>query len=736
MPTIRGTVENIIYHNPENGYTVFRLRPTRPYNSLITVVGTLPTLTPGERLELTGQWQQHRRYGRQFVVETYRQALPATAEGICRYLSSGLVKGIGPSLAKRIVAVFGEQTLEVLDQHPSRLQEVPGIGPKRAKWLQAAWEEQKHIRHIMLFLHEHGISTALAVKIYKTYGDQALQIVQNDPYRLAADIHGVGFKTADKIARALGLPEDHPSRLQAGLIYTLQRATDEGHTFLPQSELLRRAADLLAQPLDALEDALQALEARGQVVIAAVAWPDEVVALSAAREPAPAYQIAGVYLPALHTAERGVAERLRALLEAPSRLPRRARQPREASSLTPRQAQAVSQALTHTVSVLTGGPGTGKTTTVRALIATLEQWRVPYALAAPTGRAAQRLAEATGRQASTVHRLLGYKPGLGFQHHPANPLAVDFLVVDEASMLDTTLTYHLLGALSPGTHLLFVGDVDQLPAVGAGDILREIIALPEIPTTHLDTIFRQAAGSLIIANAHRINRGEMPRFPKNAQDFFFFPAQDAKEAADWVLDVVTHRIPKRFGLRAPRQIQVISPMYRGPAGVNALNARLQAALNPPAAHKAERRLFGQTFRVGDWVMQTQNNYDRGVFNGDLGEIVALDAVAQTLTVDFGGRRVRYDWNEAEQLVLAYAISVHKAQGAEFPAVVVPMVMEHYVMLQRNLLYTAVTRAKSLCVLVGQKRAVAFAVKNTQTRKRYTALRAFWQAERGRAGNCE
>ncbi len=729
MPTLRGTVERITYYNAENGYTVLRLRPARPTagagrDGLVTVVGNLPEVSPGEHLELTGQWKSHSRYGRQFLAETCRQTLPATAEGIRRYLGSGLVKGIGPGLAERIVGVFGARTLEVLDRQPHRLREVPGIGPKRAARLREAWEAQKHIRHIMLFLHEHGITTGLAVKIYKAYGDEALQIVQNDPYRLAADIHGVGFKTADKVARALGLPEDHPSRLQAGLVYALGKAAEEGHTFLPREALLSQAAELLGQPTEALEAALEALEADGRVVMETVPLPR--VRLAGGRgvaEAEAAYRTTGVYLPAFHTAETGIAERLRALLEAPSRLPRRARPPLPAD-LTAQQARAVRAALASPVSVLTGGPGTGKTTTVRALIGVLEAWHVPYALAAPTGRAAQRLAEATGREASTIHRLLGYKPGQGFKHSPEAPLPVAFLVVDEASMLDTVLAYHLLGALAPGTHLLLVGDADQLPSVGAGDVLREIIAHPRVPATRLETIFRQAAGSSIITNAHRINRGEMPLFPKDARDFFLFPARDAQEAADWVVEVVTTRIPRRFGLRAPREIQVIAPMYRGPAGVHALNARLQAALNPPAAGKAERALLGQVFRVGDWVMQTRNNYDHDVFNGDLGEVIAIDAVQQRLVVDFGGHRVAYDWSEADQLVLAYAISVHKAQGAEFPAVVVPLVTQHYVMLQRNLLYTAVTRAKQLCVLVGQKRAIALAVRNEKARVRYTALRHF------------
>ena len=729
--TLRGTVERVTFYNAENGYTVLRLRPTRPVpgmarDGLVTVVGNLPEIAPGEHLELGGRWTNHPRYGRQFEATTYRQVLPATAKGIVRYLGSGLVRGIGPRLAERIVAVFGEQTLAVLEHAPERLREVPGIGAKRAARLKAAWEEQKHIRQIMLFLHEHGVTTGLAVKIYKTYGDRALEVVRTDPYRLAQDIHGVGFKTADKVSRALGLPEDHPSRLQAGLYYVLQRAADEGHTFLPREALLAQAAALLEQPQEALAEALQSLLARGLVVAEEVPLAAPRLAAAArVQEEGEPYRGQGVYLPAFHTAEVGVAERLAELLTARSRLPRQALPPLP-KTLTEQQAQAVRMALQRPVSVLSGGPGTGKTTTVQALIRVLETWRVPYALAAPTGRAAQRLAEATGREAATLHRLLGYKPGQGFRFHPRTPLPVDFLVVDEASMLDTLLAYHTLGALRRGAHVLFVGDADQLPSVGAGDVLRALLRHPAVPAVRLETIFRQAADSLIITNAHRINRGQMPLFPKTSRDFFLFPAEDAQAAADWVLEVVTRRIPRRFGLYAPREVQVLAPMYRGPAGVHALNARLQAALNPPAANKAEKAIFGQVFRVGDWLMQTRNNYEYDVFNGDLGVLVAIDRVQQRLVVDFNGHRVAYDWAEADQLVLAYAISVHKAQGAEFPAVVVPVVTQHYMMLQRNLLYTAVSRARRLCVLVGQKKAIALAVKNERARQRHTALQHFLQ----------
>ncbi len=731
MDTLTGTVERITYYNAENGYTVLRLRPNRRVpglsrEGLVTVVGHLPDPTPGETLELRGRWKQHPRYGLQFVAEDARRVLPATATGIKRYLGSGLVRGIGPRLAERIVDYFGTETLRILDEAPERLREVPAIGPKRAAALQDAWQEQKHIQRIMLFLHDHGISTNLAVKIYKTYGDQALEVVREDPYRLARDIRGVGFKTADKVAQALGLPSDHPSRLAAGLRYALQQALDEGHVYLPRDLLLRTAAELLGLMETApLEPVLTALTQEGELILEEVAPPPGVPAQDApggTAQPSGEGTLPGVYLPALHTAEHGLAQRLLRLLQAPSLLPQGHPQRLPLpDGLTPTQRQAVIQALQSPVSVLTGGPGTGKTTTVRALIAALEALKVPYSLAAPTGRAAKRLAEASERPAATVHRLLGYVPGEGFRHGPDNPLPARFVVVDEASMLDLLLAYYLVGAVQPGAHLLLVGDVDQLPSVGPGDVLRHLIASGRVPVTRLETIFRQAADSHIITNAHRINRGQTPLFPKEAEDFFLFPAHTPEEAAQWVVEVTARRIPRKFGLDPLSEIQVITPMYRGPAGVHALNAALQAALNPPDPARPEVALFGQLYRLGDRVMQIENNYDYEVFNGDLGIITDLDRVRQTLTVDFDTHRVRYAWSEVDQIVSAYAISVHKSQGGEFPAVVMPVITQHYIMLRRNLLYTAVTRAQRLCVLVGQKKALAIAVRNAQAAQRYSAL---------------
>jgi exodeoxyribonuclease V alpha subunit len=738
MDKLAGSVERITYYNPENGYSVIRLRPERSHShgvdrtGLATITGNLPELTPGEYLSLEGRWTNHPNYGLQFTVDICRQTLPASTAGICRYLGSGLVKGIGPRLAERIVQRFGMETLEIIEEQPERLSEVPDIGPKRTQMIAAAWQEQKQIKEIMVFLHSYGVSTSLAVKIYKHYGEDALQVVQNDPYRLAGDIHGIGFKTADKIAQALGLPPDHPSRLEAGVIYSLNEMSDEGHVFSPQPELLSRTTELLDQPVEALSAALARLEQTNRVVIEQL--PFAQFAENGAqrshqiKEGAPSYAQQAVYLSPFFYSERAVSERLSTIhYTLPSRLsdlPPAFMQPELLpfdSVLSPEQKSAICLALTHPLSILTGGPGTGKTTAIKALITLLQQAHKRFALASPTGRAAKRLSEATGQPASTIHRLLGYSPVDGFKHNAEHPLPVDLLVIDEASMLDLILAHTLLKALQPGTHLLLVGDVDQLPSVGAGDVLRDIIASDLAPVTRLSVIFRQAADSHIITNAHRINQGMMPVFERDSSDFFMFPAPSAEEAAEWVQDVVCNRIPTRFNLDALQQVQVLAPMYRGPAGVSALNNRLQAALNPPSVNKPEKTLLGTLLRLGDKVMQTQNNYDKDIYNGDIGAIISLDMLNHNLLVDFDGRPVSYDWTEADQLVLAYAISIHKAQGSEFPAVVVPVVTAHYMMLQRNLLYTAVTRAKNLCVLVGSKKAISMAVRNDRVASRYSAL---------------
>jgi len=730
---LHGTVERITYYNEETGYSVIRLHVAGRASGrdLVTIVGNLPEVQPGESLRLEGTWTTHQQYGRQFRAERCVQVLPATVEGIKRYLGSGLVKGVGPVTATRIVQRFGADTLHVLDEKPQRLREALGVGPKRAAAIAKAWEEQKHIREVMLFLQSHGVTTGLAVKIYKTYGDDALQVVQEDPYRLARDIWGVGFKTADKIARDLGLPPDAPSRVQAGVAHALSQLADEGHVYAPEPELMSEATRLLEVDPELVSEAIEALDVDEVVRRETLAYP--------LPSPPPGGKEGGhtlreeqaVYLAPFYYGEVGVTRRLQALVESPTtRLyPFRsidwdallAQVTRgSAIELSPEQREAVRAALTHKVTVLTGGPGTGKTVTVRTVIGALEALRHRYALCAPTGRAAKRLAEATGHPAKTVHRLLEYSPQEGFRRNEENPLEVDCLIVDEASMLDLLLTNHLLKAVDPAAHLLCVGDVDQLPSVGAGDVLRDVIGSGRASVVRLETIFRQAADSGIVVNAHRINRGQMPVLNQFG-DFFFFSKEDPQEAADLLVDIVQRRIPLKFGLDPVDEVQVLAPMYRGACGVASLNARLQEALNPALSHKAERRLGGRAFRVGDKVMQVRNNYERDVYNGDIGRVVGIDPVEQTLTVRIDGRPVIYDWGEADELVHAFAVSVHKSQGSEYPAVVMPMLTQHYMMLQRNLLYTAITRARQLVVLVGTRRAIGIAVHNAKVRERHSGL---------------
>jgi exodeoxyribonuclease V alpha subunit len=745
METLVGSVERITFYNQDNGYCVLRLRPNRKgtpglnREGLVTVTGNMPELAVGEFLSLQGKWITHPKHGLQFQADICEQTLPATTAGIQRYLGSGLIKGIGPRLAERIVNHFGEQTLEVIEEQPTKLREVPDIGPKRARMIASAWDEQKQVKEIMIFLHSYGVSTNLAIKIYKQYGDDALQVVQSDPYRMSRDIFGVGFKTADKIAQALGLPADHPSRIQAGLIYTLNQDIDEGHVYSPRKELAQHAANLLDASPELIPEALDQLAREDLVRVEVLPFLDKTKEASNQEtqngtilgESSTSSGISAIYLTALHISEKGVAQRFRSLASAlPTRL---SDVPPAFINLDPdlssEQQAAIRTAISSPLSVLTGGPGTGKTTALKALIFTLESTQKTYALASPTGRAAKRLSQATGRPASTIHRLLAFSPVEGFKHNNKNPLKIDFLVIDEASMMDLQLTYNLLKAIQPGTHLLLVGDVDQLPSVGAGDVLRDVIASNIAPVTRLSVIFRQAADSHIITNAHRINQGLMPLFCSPTEikqdkwpgDFFLFPAESPEEAANWVRDIVCNRIPSKFGLHPRDDIQVLAPMYRGLAGVTALNEALQENLNPPELMKPEKKLFGQIFRSGDKIMQTRNNYDKKVFNGDIGYLLKINPVEHTLTMDFESRTVEYDWSEADQLTLAYAVSVHKSQGSEFPAVVLLLLTQHYIMLQRNLLYTAITRAKQLCVLVGNRRAIAIAIHNDKVSHRHTAL---------------
>ena len=616
-----------------------------------------------------------------------------------------------------------EDTFNVIESTPGRLLEVPGIGEDRKQKITIAWKEQKQVKEIMVFLHGHGVSTNLAVKIYKTYGDASLETVQNNPYQLERDIYGVGFKTADRIAQALGLPPEHPSRIEAGLVFTLNEMINDGHVYAPKELLAQRAVELLAVSQELIAPALERLaqDERIRPEMIPLNSKNDRKGTQAVAESQAMYGTPVIYLTPLYFGEKGVAERLRTLASAASQEKTMNHDLFPAENLSAEQEAAVTMALTHPLSILTGGPGTGKTTCLKALITTIADQHKRFALASPTGRAAKRLSEATGYPASTIHRLLEYSPVEGFKYSDENLLDLDFLVVDEASMLDLLLVNHLLKAVRPGTHVLFVGDIDQLPSVGAGDVLRNMISSGVAPITRLSTIFRQAADSKIITNAHLINQGKFPIFSQGDGDFFLFPAEDAVTAADWIVDIVSERIPQKFGFDAVRDIQVLAPIYRGPAGVIALNERLQEKLNPPINHKLERKLYGTIFRLGDKVMQTQNNYDKDVYNGDIGFVNSIDVVEQTLVLDLHGRSVTYDWNDVDQLTLAYVVSIHKAQGSEFPAVVMPIVTQHYTMLQRNLLYTAITRARKLCVLAGSPRAISMAVRNNKVAQRYTAL---------------
>ncbi len=718
--TLKGSVERITYYAGETGFSVIRLKLVKRHlvppgavnrDGLVTVVGELPEINPGESLKLTGRWMTHAKHGRQFRAESCEQTLPATIEGLRRYLGSGMIRGIGPVMAERIVSKFGAQTLEVIESNPARLREVLGIGARRVQQVAAAWEEQKAIKEVMILLQSHGVTTRLAVKIFKQYGDAAVDVLESEPYRLARDIWGIGFKTADKIARDMGLPADAPTRIEAGVVHTLNRQADEGHVYVPQAELATKAAELLEVKEEKVEYAVTRLEALDQVKTETIAKERKENA---------------VYLTPLYYCEVGVTNRLRQMMDtAGSRLHRLRANPRVRHTgdleLSPQQRQAIEAGLTHKGSVLTGGPGTGKTTILRVLTEMLRRSLCTFALASPTGRAAKRLSEATGHPAKTIHRLLEYSPAGGFKRNEESPLDVDMVIVDEASMLDLALTNNLLKAVDPRSHLLLVGDVDQLPSVGAGDVLRDIIVSGLAAVTRLDVIFRQAQDSLIVTNAHRINQGWLPLTPRSAQDFFLFVQPDPDKAAALLVDVVKNRIPRKFNLDPSADIQVLSPMYRGRMGVTNLNEILQEALNPSAPDRPERRMGGRMLRVGDRLMQTRNNYVKGVYNGDIGRLAVLDRVEQTVVVDFEGRTVVYDWMDLDQVIHAFAISVHKAQGSEYPAVVIPMTMQHYLMLQRNLLYTAVTRARRLVVLVGTRKAIAVAVRNSKVRQRHSAL---------------
>lgn len=707
--TLTGEVERVTFENEETSFRVIRvgrLESGASGRHAVSVVGTFQAVGPGTRVRITGDFVNDPRRGEQFRVDTLVPIEPSTLVGLERYLGSGLIKGIGPGLAKRIVERFGMDSLKVLDTDPERLGNVPGIGARRVDEIRRAWSEQRAVSSIMLLLQTHGASPALAARIYKRYGDRAAAVVQRSPYRLALEVHGIGFKTADRIAQSMGIAGDHPERAQAGVLHTLGELADQGHLLAPREALAERTAEMLEIDVGHVHAAIDALWASERVVV-----EDD-----------------GVYLTRLFEAERQVAEGFARLLESPGRaLPGlegaiAAFERFAQVSLARAQRQAVESAALRKVVVITGGPGVGKTTIVRAVLSVLEKARLTVRLAAPTGRAAKRLAETTEREASTIHRLLEFEPRSGrFQRNVEKPLELDALVIDEASMVDVPLAAALLEALPTEARLVIVGDSDQLPSVGPGAFLRDVIDSGVVPTVRLTEIFRQAQESGIVQNAHRILRGEAPEgaaSDEGGADFFIVQRRDPEEAADVVRELVARRIPRRFGMDAKEQVQVLTPMHRGAAGTIALNAVLQAALNPDGPALESR---GQKLRPGDKVMQIRNDYDRDVFNGDIGIVSSVEPAERKLGVRFDDREVEYEDSDLDSLTLAYATSIHKSQGSEYPAVVIPLLSAHFVMLSRNLLYTAVTRARRLCVLVADPRALRLALAEFRRDERNTRL---------------
>jgi len=707
---LAGLVERVTFHNEENGFCVLRVK-ARGQRDLITVLGHAAMIAAGEFVQASGSWINDRTHGVQFRASFLKAAAPTTIEGIEKYLGSGMIRGIGPIYAKKLVRAFGDAVFDVIEQELGRLREVTGIGPKRAERIVGGWAEQKVIREIMLFLHSNGVSTSRAVRIYKTYGAEAVQLISENPYRLARDIRGIGFRTADQIAAKLGIEKTALIRVRAGIAYALTEAMDEGHCGLPADELVSLTETLLEVPPELVETAL-GLELEGGAVIA-----DDLEGHRC------------VFLAGLYRAEREIAEKFNALaigkppwpaIDADKAIPWV--EQRTKLALADSQREAVRVALVSKVLVITGGPGVGKTTLVNSLLKILTAKAVSIALCAPTGRAAKRLSESTGLEAKTIHRLLETDPRTGsFRRNEEAPLDCDLLVVDETSMVDVPLMRAVLRALPERTALLLVGDVDQLPSVGPGQVLADTIASGAVQVVRLTEIFRQAATSRIITNAHRINQGLMPDLaPVEGGDFYFVDAVDPEEGVRKLVAIVQERIPKRFGLDPIRDIQVLCPMNRGGLGARSLNIELQTALNPPGEIRIER--FGWTFCAGDKVMQIENDYDKEVYNGDLGVVSRIDMEESELTVDFDGREVIYGFAELDELVLAYATTIHKSQGSEYPAVVIPLTTQHYVMLQRNLVYTGVTRGKRLVVLVGQRKALAIAAKGGRLRRRWSKLR--------------